>query len=92
VRRRKPRDCKSAINLSINPYLSSLWPAKFLNHESTRENPPGGLLSLLSRFFFEIFAVEDIPFTASWWDVTRKRHDLLAHYLVNVALLLKKIV
>jgi hypothetical protein len=46
---------------------------------------------LLPHLLFKIFAIEDIPFTASWRYVTRKRKDLLADYVVNMILLLKKV-
>jgi hypothetical protein len=52
----------------------------------------GNLLSLSPHLFFKILAIEDIPFTATWRHVTRKRADLLTDYIVDMILLLEKIV
>jgi hypothetical protein len=60
--------------------------------QSTRESSRGrDLLSLSPHLFFKIFAVEHIPFTASWRYVTRKRKDLLADYFVDRIFSLKKV-
>jgi hypothetical protein len=50
------------------------------------------LFPLLSLFFFEIFAVEHIPFAAARGYLPRKGHDLLADQLVNIILSLKELV
>jgi hypothetical protein len=50
------------------------------------------LTALFARFFFEIFSVKDIPFTASWGHMTGKRANLLTHDIVDLVLALKKIV
>jgi hypothetical protein len=47
---------------------------------------------LFSHLFFKILPIEDIPLAATGWYVTRKRTDLLTHYLVDMILLLEKIV
>jgi hypothetical protein len=46
---------------------------------------------LFPDLFFKIFAVENIPLSASGRYVTRKRKDLLADYFVKMILVLKKV-
>jgi hypothetical protein len=86
---------KSAINLSINPHLSTLWAGKILGFikakQSTKTLQRQNLLSLFPHLFLKIFPIEHIPFTASWRYVTRERKDLLADYFVNMIFPLKKI-
>jgi hypothetical protein len=50
-----------------------------------------GSFALLAGFFLEIFAVENIPFAASGWNMAGQGIDFLPHDLVNVVLALKKI-
>jgi len=50
------------------------------------------LTALLARFFLEIFAVKNIPFTASWRHMTGKRANLMTNDIVNLVLALKKTV
>jgi hypothetical protein len=47
---------------------------------------------LSPHLFFKILAIEDIPFTATWRYVARKRIDLLTDYIVDMILLLEEIV
>jgi hypothetical protein len=50
------------------------------------------LFPLLPHFFFEIFAVENIPFAAAHGYLPRKGHDLSADQLVNIIFALKELV
>jgi hypothetical protein len=89
------RFSKSGVNLSINPHLSSLSRQKFSPYGCDRAafgvHRPG-LFSLLSHFFFEIFAVQNIPFATSRWYLTREGHDLSADYLIDIVFSLKELV
>jgi hypothetical protein len=61
------------------------------NNRPGRGSRGRDLLSLFPHLFFKIFAVENIPFAASWRYVTRKRKDLLADYFVDRIFSLKKV-
>ena len=85
---------KSAINLSINTKVSSLCRQDFQLVEANKRSRDLLRLNLPSLFpdlFFKIFAVENIPFTASGRHVPRKRKDLLADYFVKVIFVLEKV-
>jgi hypothetical protein len=65
---------------------------KYLNPrpgQAAARRPP--LLSVLSQFLFDVFAVKDIPFAAAGWNMTREGLDFTANGIVDRIFPLKKV-
>jgi hypothetical protein len=81
------------VNLSIISSMSRIGLGKFFLICRVGFVPFAvkSLFTMFSRFFLGVFAVENVPFTTTDRDVTRKRQDFLPNDLIELIFELKKI-
>ena len=83
------------VNLIIKITVSRLNPAGSSYRMPTKVLKPYASgtvasLSMLSRLFFKILSVQNIPFPAPRWHVTGKRLDFLPNHSIDMVVAVKE--